>query len=111
MNIILPVIYYAQNFCDKIIEPAITKLIVESTIASKNKASLSFNHDLKNFIESCHDENYLEEYYYVESSILNNKELAKIYYDYIYSLLNNFCKTNKIKLNLKEDRCTFEFVW
>ena len=111
MNIILPIIYYAQNFCEKVIEPTLTKLIVESTIASKNKAILSFDKGLKNLVNSCQDLGFIEEYNYVEQNILNKKEMAQIYYDHLFSLINSYCKTNKIKLNLKEDKCTFEFIW
>lgn len=111
MNIILPVIHYAQNLCDKVIEPAIVRLIASSEVSARNKAILSFNKDLENLISSCDDRDFIDEYFYVQKNILINKDLAKIYYDYLYSLIKSFCKTNNIILNLKEDHCTFELSW
>ncbi len=111
MNIVLPVIYYAQNFWDKIIEPEVSKMVIKSIMSSEGKATISFQNNLNDMVESCNDQELLQEYDYVCNNTLKNKDLAKIYYDCIYSFLNSYCKTNKIKLNLNQDMCSFELIF
>jgi hypothetical protein len=102
MNIILPVIHYAQRFWEKILEPGISSDIIKFTMSSVREMPFSFTEDMAKFITYCKDEEYLEEMNEFHSEIFQNQDLLKVYLDCIFGLLQKYCKDNNIQMHIED---------
>lgn len=110
MNI-LSIYYYAQSVFSKIIEPYISNMITNSIIENKNEASISLAEEMDQLINSCEDESLINEIYYSHMEMVKNTDVLKIYFDYIFKLINDFCQKNKIICDYKLENNSFNLKW
>lgn len=110
MNI-LSIYHYAQNVFIKIIEPFISKIIAQTIIDNKKEVNIKLENEMNELINSCEDQDLIDEIYYSHMEIVKNKETLKIYFDYIFKLVNDFCQKNKIIFDYQLDNNCFNFKW
>ena len=110
MNIIT-VSHYTQNFFNKVIEPTISKAIIDSTVSLKRELNFSYTEEISKVIGACADQELLDEVIYVYSELLKNKDLMAMYFNYIYLLIDKYCNDNKINYQIIDDKINFNFSW